>query len=146
MKKANRYNIASKTSTAMAIIMVAICTLMSMSASAQTKAEVKASKKMYEGRWVNKKTKRHLVIVYGGQEYAELNDWTETTGDNSSSVDAYKAWIKNGKLVMPESKTDLRCPYCEIVKKGNALLYRCMSMNTTDKRFIENIWFVRDKN
>jgi hypothetical protein len=146
MKKANRYNIASKTSTAMAIIMVAICTLMSMSASAQTIAEVKASKKMYEGRWVDKKTKRHLVIVYDGQEYAELNDWTETTGDNSSSVDAYKAWIKNGKLVMPESKTDLRCPYCEIVKKGNALLYRCMSMNTTDKRFIENIWFVRDKN
>lgn len=146
MKKANRYNTACNTSATWAIILVAICTLMSISTSAQTKAEVKASKKIYEGRWVDKKTKRHLVIVYNGQQYAELNDWTEGTGDNSSSVDAYKAWIKNGKLVMPESKTDLRCPYCEIVKKGNALLYRCMSMNTTDKCFVENIWFIREKN
>lgn len=114
-------------------------------ASAQTKAEIRASKRMFGGRWVNKKTKRHLIIVFGAEGYAELNDWSDPINGNSSSVDAYKAWIKGGKLVMPESKTDLRSPYCEIFKKGNALIYRCMSMFRKDNSFVESERFVREK-
>jgi hypothetical protein len=62
-----------------------------------------------------------------------------------NTIDAYKAFVHQEKLVMPEDKTDLRCPYCEIVKKGNALLYRCRGMDTKDKRFIEQVLFVREK-
>jgi len=119
-------------------------TLFATTAFSQTKAEIKASKKMFEGRWVNKKEKRHLTINYEG-EYAEINDWHGKMSEDNNTIDAYKAWVKAGKLVMPESKTDLRCPYCEIVKKGDALLYRCMGMYNKDKRYIENTWFVREK-
>lgn len=144
MTRASRYNSAFKVKAQIAMGAVVMLVLLCNTVLGQTKAELKASKKMYEGFWVNKKTQRHLVIGYDDLGYAELNDWTGKRG--STPVDAYKAWVKGGKLVMPESKTDLRCPYCEIVKKGNALLYRCMDMNTKDNRFTENTWFVKERN
>ena len=119
--------------------------LLSINMLGQTKAELKVSQKLFEGRWVNKKEKRHLIISYDGRKYVDINDWQGKWNQENNSIDAYKAWIEKGKLVMPESKTDLRCPYCEIIKKNNALLYRCMDMNTTDKKFRDSTLFVREK-
>jgi hypothetical protein len=112
---------------------------------AQTKAELKIAKKLFEGNWVNEKAKRHLTISFDNQDYATINDWQGKWSQNNNAIDAYKAFVLKGKLVMPEDKTDLRSPYCEIVKQGTALLYRCRGMNTMSKRFIEQILFVREK-
>jgi hypothetical protein len=120
--------------------------LLSLDGFGQTKAEFKASKTLFEGNWVNRKAQRHLSIAYDNAGYAEINDWHGKYSQDNNTIDVYKAWIDKAKLVMPESKTDLRCPYCEIVKKGNALLYRCRGMDTKDKQFVENVWFVREKN
>jgi hypothetical protein len=45
---------------------------------------------------------------------------------------------------MPKDKTDLRAPYCEIVRKGSDLLYRCRQMDTKDKPFVDQTLFVRE--
>jgi len=128
------------------VVLAIVCTLFSSRSSGQTKAELIASKKMYEGRWINKNLKRHLSIDYDNSPgYANINDWQGKLNDNNNTVDVYKAWIKNGILVMPESKTDLRCPYCEILKKDKSLLYRCRGMNTNSRQFIDSVWFIREK-
>ncbi|SDE87799.1 hypothetical protein SAMN05216464_110156 [Mucilaginibacter pineti] len=112
---------------------------------AQTKAEIKVARKLFEGSWVNKKAKRHLTISFDTQDYATINDWHGKWSQDNNTIDAYKAFVMNSKLVMPEDKTDLRSPYCEIVRKGNTLLYRCREMNTKDKKFVEEILFIREK-
>ncbi|MES2454016.1 MAG: hypothetical protein V4594_00675 [Bacteroidota bacterium] len=122
------------------------CMLWAFTGFAQTKAELKASKKLFEGSWVNTKAQRHLTISFDGADYATINDWHGKWSDDNNTIDAYKAFVNKSILVMPEDKTDLRCPYCEILRKENALLYRCRGMNTKDKRFIEQILFVREKN
>jgi hypothetical protein len=127
------------------VAILAVCLLWGVRGFGQTKAEIKASKKLFEGSWVNKKAQRHLTISFDGDDYATINDWHGKWSDDNNTIDAYKAFVNKGILVMPEDKTDLRCPYCEIVKKKNALLYRCRGMDTKDKRFIEQILFVREK-
>lgn len=121
-------------------------TLTHFDSFSQTKSELQASKKAFEGRWINKTAQRHLTINYdNGLIYATVNDWQGKMSDENNTIDAYKAWIEKGKLVMPESKTDLRCPYCEITKKEKVLLYRCRAMNTNTKQFIDSMLFVREK-
>jgi len=122
-----------------------LCALWSISGFAQTKAEIKTAKKLFEGDWVNKKAKRHLSIFFDGESYATINDWQGKRTRENSIIDAYKAFVHQGKLVMPESKTDLRCPYCEIVRKDNTLLYRCREMNTNNKQFVDYTVFVKEK-
>ncbi|RFZ94025.1 hypothetical protein D0C36_00225 [Mucilaginibacter conchicola] len=115
-------------------------------ASAQTKAEIKASKKLFEGNWANKKLQRHLSISFDAADnYATINDWHGKWSQDNNTIDAYKAFIEHDKLVMPEDKTDLRAPYCEIIRKGSTLLYRCRGMDTKDKRFVDEVLFVREK-
>jgi len=121
------------------------CLILSLDGYAQTKAEFKASKKLFAGSWVNKKAKRHLIIFFDTEDYVTINDWHGKWSQDNNTIDAYKAFIQQTKLVMPENNTDLRCPYCEIVKKGDALLYRCRGMNTKDKTFIDQVLFVREK-
>ena len=126
-------------------LFVALLLLTGFCGSAQTKAEIAVAKKVFEGRWVNKKAKRHLTISFDTEYYATINDWTGKVIENVNSIDAYKAFVRQGKLVMPEDKTDLRAPYCEIVKQGNTLLYRCRGMNTKDQRFIDQVVFTRER-
>lgn len=121
------------------------CLLFQGNVFAQTKLEIKKSKKLFEGFWVNKKTHRHLLIGFDDQDWATINDWTGKMNDDNHSVDAYKAFVKDDKLVMPEDKTDLRSPYCELVRKGNSILYRCRGMNTKSKEFVDQDLFVREK-
>ena len=120
------------------------CILSASNTFAQTKAELKAAKKIYGGSWVNKKAKRHLTISFDFGDYATINDWHGKWSQDNNTIDAYKAFVNQQKLVMPEDKTDLRSPYCEIVKQGSALLYRCRGMDAKDKRFVEQILFVRE--
>ena len=136
----------TKSEKKLILSIVACCLLSGFNCFAQTKAELKAAKKLFEGYWVNKKSKRHLTISFDIDDYATVNDWHGKWSQDNNTIDAYKAFVKKDKLVMPEDKTDLRCPYCEIIKKGNALLYRCRGMNTKDKSFIDQVLFVREKN
>ncbi|MGZ3873687.1 MAG: hypothetical protein ACXVJD_12265 [Mucilaginibacter sp.] len=122
------------------------CIITSINTFAQTKADLKTAKKLYAGSWVNKKAGRHLTISFDIDDYATINDWHGKWSQDNNTIDAYKAFVYQQKLVMPEDKTDLRSPYCEIVRQGNALLYRCRQMDTKDKRFVDQVLFVRDKN
>lgn len=119
--------------------------LFAIPALAQTKAEIKASRKLFEGNWSNKKLQRHLSIFFDAEDYATINDWHGKWSQDNNTIDAYKAFIQHDKLVMPEDKTDLRSPYCEIVRKGNTLLYRCRSMFGKGKRFVDEVIFTREK-
>jgi hypothetical protein len=119
--------------------------LITSNALAQTKADIRHAKKLFEGNWINKKAKRHLSISFDYNDYVLINDWHGKFSSDNNTVDAYKAFIEKEKLVMPEEKEDLRAPYCEILRKGNALLYRCKGMGPTAKVFIDEVWFVREK-
>ena len=120
------------------------CLLMGSYTFAQTKAELREAIKMYEGKWVNKKTKRHLTISFDIADYATINDWHGKWSQDNNTIDAYKAFVYRQKLIMPEDNEDMRAPYCEILKKGNALIYRCQQMDSKDKRFVEEVMFIRE--
>jgi hypothetical protein len=112
---------------------------------AQSKADIRHAKILFEGNWINKKIKRRLSISFDYIDYVLINDWHGKFSSDNNTIDAYKAFIKNEKLVMPEEKEDLRAPYCELLRKGNAQLYRCKGMVPTAKVFIDEVWFVREK-
>lgn len=119
------------------LLIILLCPiLISFNSLAQSKMEVKKAKASFEGHWYSKKTNRHLTIYFDDQTYATINDWTGTPKTGESSIDAYKAFAKDGKLVIPEDKTDLRSPYCEIIRQGNIVSYRCRAMNSRDKKLI----------
>lgn len=125
--------------------MFIISLLMGSYTFAQTKAELKEAKRMYQGNWVNKEAKRHLTISFDIADYATINDWHGKWSQDNNTIDAYKAFVYQHKLVMPEDREDLRAPYCEILKKGNMLIYRCRQMDSKDKQFVEEVTFVREK-
>lgn len=127
------------------ICIILICGSGHLHSFAQTKIEMEDAKKSFEGNWVNKKTGRHLRISFEYNEYVLINDWHGKFNSNNNSIDAYKAFIESGKLVMPEDKTDLRSPYCEILRKDNNLLYRCKGDGPTANEFVDQILFVREK-
>ncbi|QQT24735.1 hypothetical protein I6J02_13365 [Sphingobacterium spiritivorum] len=120
------------------IILLFVC--ISQTAYAQHKAEIMNSKKIYEGIWRDNANNRNISISYDSAlTYVLINDWTggiETVKDKSraENIDAYKAYIKGDKLIMPAENDDHHAPYCEIsVSKKNLLLYECNSMlNFTD--------------
>jgi hypothetical protein len=128
----------------LALVVFACCIISAFNALAQTKAELKVAEKLYGGSWVNKKANRHLTISFDTDDYATINDWHGKWSQDNNTIDAYKAFVYQQKLVMPEDKTDLRAPYCEILRQGSALLYRCRQMDTKDKRFVEQTLFVRE--
>jgi hypothetical protein len=127
------------------MLIISSCVLLHLKPFAQTATEISDAKKSFEGNWVNKKTGRHLSISFEYNEYVLINDWHGKFNSNNNSIDAYKAFIESGKLVMPEDKTDLRSPYCEILRKENHLLYRCKGDGPTANEFMEQIIFVREK-
>ena len=81
--------------------------------------------KRFAGKWQNKKSSRCLEISfeYG---YATIMDWTPRFQKRESS-DVYKAFLKNGKLIMPE-ETEHRAPYSEIRLEHNRLIYLTKQM------------------
>ncbi len=85
-----------------------------------------------------------MIISFDTEDFATVNDWVGNREHPNGSIDAYKAFIEKGILVMPADNTDLRSPYCEIVRQDKSLLYRCRSMFTKDKKFVEQDLFVRE--
>lgn len=92
---------------------------------AQTSTSKKQTENQFEGLWINKQTTRHLEISFQ-DSYATITDWTAKL-QNRESGDVYKAFLKKGKLIMPE-ETMHRAPYSEIIVKNNTLIYLSKSM------------------
>ncbi|EDM37836.1 hypothetical protein PBAL39_15464 [Pedobacter sp. BAL39] len=76
--------------------------------------------KRFIGTWVDKKTTRHLEISFE-DGYATIMDWTSKF-QKKESGDVYKAFLKDGKLVMPED-TEHHAPYSEILSQDGKLIY-----------------------
>jgi hypothetical protein len=109
---------------------------------AQTPAEIKWAKKIFGGPWVDKKTTRHLRIFIEKDEYATINDWTSKF-QKQESGDAYKAIIRNGKLIMYEDH-EFHAPYSEISIQNNRLVYMTRYKSYDGKTIIEKQFFVRE--
>lgn len=78
------------------------------------------AEKHFAGLWVDKKTTRHLEISFK-DGYATIIDWTDKFQKRESG-DSYKAFLKNGKLIMPED-TEHHGAYSEIIAKDQTLVY-----------------------
>lgn len=120
------------------IFLLLVC--ISQSAYAQRKTDIANSKKIYEGIWRDNTNNRNISISYDSTlTYVLINDWTgglETIKERSlaENTDAYKAFIKGDKLIMPAENDDHHAPYCEIsVSADKLLIYECNGMlNFTD--------------
>lgn len=99
--------------------------LAALRSQAQDPTIEKRTQKQFEGLWENKKNTRRLKISFR-QGYAMITDWTDRF-QKPESGDIYKAFLKNGKLIMPE-ETDHRAPYSEIIFKNNRLIYLTKSI------------------
>ncbi|ALM50469.1 hypothetical protein AMR72_17195 [Flavobacterium psychrophilum] len=99
-----------------------IILLASSNADAQHPSGFNQAKKIYEGLWINKQTTRNLQIVFDNAQYATITDWTAKYQKRESG-DVYKAFIKDGKLVMPEDKQH-HAPYSEIIANKNTIIYK----------------------
>jgi len=78
--------------------------------------------KQYGGIWIDKKTSRCLQITFENVSYATITDWTRKYQSRESG-DVYRAFVKNGRLVMPEDR-EHHAPHGEIEVKNNKLIYR----------------------
>ena len=103
-------------------------------------APKQTDQKKFKGLWTNKKTSRCLEI-YFEDGYATIMDWTPKFQKRESS-DVYKAFPKNGKLVMPE-ETEHHAPYSEIIIENNRLIYVTKQMGKGKKPTINKIVFTR---
>ena len=101
------------------IAIIIVLMLMGVSSHAQSSSKQQVEK-LFKGTWVDNKTTRHLEISFENG-YATIIDWTSKVQKRESG-DIYKAFIKNGKLVMPED-TEFHAPYSEIILKNNRLIY-----------------------
>lgn len=83
----------------------------------------------FSGEWYSKKEKRTLIISYDTENnYFLINDLTR-----GYSEDAYYAYPKNNKLILPAQNGDHHSPYCEINIVKNQLIYECNgALNFTD--------------
>ncbi len=113
------------------ILLVATFIFFSGTVLSQSKAEIAQMKKQYSGIWVNKQTQRYLSFTFDKEvNYVTINDWEGSWNkNNNSSVDAYKAYIKNGKPILPVENKDHHAPYCEIEIVGKKLIYQCNAVN-----------------
>ena len=96
--------------------------------------------KRFAGKWQNKKTSRCLEISfeYG---YATILDWTPKLQKRESG-DVYRAFLKNGKLIMPE-ETEHHAPYSEIRLENNKLIYLTKQIETGKTSTFDKIVFTR---
>ena len=118
-----------------------LAVLVTSSARAQTKQEMRQARQQYEGDWVNKKAHRHLRITFEPEGYATVNDWVGRF--EAANVDAYKAFVTGGKLILPEDKEEHIAPYCELVIKNNVLRYRCKNPSPNNHAFGEGELFTK---
>ena len=117
--------------------MLLVLSLMNAKSHAQVTPK-QTDEKRFAGRWQNKKSTRCLEISfeYG---YATIMDWTPKFQKRESG-DVYKAFMKNGKLVMPE-ETEHHAPYSEIKFENNRLIYLTMQLGTGKTSTFDTVVF-----
>lgn len=124
------------------ILFIALLSL--MHSHAQSASEVKKAAKIFGGQWVDKKTSRHLHISFNEEdEYATITDWTSKF-QKQESGDVYKAFVENGKLVMPED-TEHHAPNSEMISKDNKLIYLTKNIGPGGAFTWEKQIFIKDK-
>ena len=110
--------------------------------SSYAQSKLKPVEKLFAGVWVDNKTSRHLEISFH-KGYATIIDWTSNMQKRESG-DIYKAFLKNGKLVMPED-TEHHAPYSEIRFKNNTLIYLTKDIGIGKKPLWDKEVFTRKK-
>jgi len=117
--------------------MLLVLSLMNAKSHAQVTRK-QTDEKQFAGRWQNKKSTRCLEISfeYG---YATILDWTPKFQKRESG-DVYKAFMKNGKLVMPE-ETEHHAPYSEIKFENNRLIYLTTQLGTGKTSTFDTVVF-----
>ncbi len=108
-------------------------------------AQSVGQKKNFEGIWYNKENKRELNIKFDKEcDCFIINDKSK-----GYSEDAYYAYPKESKLIMPAQNEDHHSSYCEIIIEKKQLIYECNSgLNFTDnflnrKDFSSKLVFVK---
>ena len=96
--------------------------------------------KRFAGKWQNKNSTRCLEISFE-HGYATILDWTPKFQKRESG-DVYKAFLKNGKLVMPE-ETEHHAPYSEIRLEHNRLIYLTKQMGVGRTSSFDTLVFTR---
>jgi len=107
---------------------------------AQSPSAGEHAKRLFTGIWMDQKTTRYLEISFEG-DHATIIDWTSKF-QKKESGDIYKAFLKNGKLVMPED-TEHRAPYSEIVSDKGKLIYLTKPIGVEMKSKWDKQIFVR---
>lgn len=89
--------------------------------------------KKFGGTWYSKTEKLYTTFYFEeGFDYATVNTWTDSI-DKKENIDAYKAFIKGSKLILPAENSDHHAPYCEIDVENNLLVYKCnQGLNFSD--------------
>lgn len=87
--------------------------------------DVNALNKKYGGIWYSENEKTYITFYFEkGYDYATVNAWTGTE-NKKENIDAYKAFIKDSKLILPAENSDHHTSYCEIDIENNQLVYKC---------------------
>ena len=97
------------------------------------KPDINELSKKYGGTWYSETDKTYITFYFEtGLDYATVNSWTSDI-DKKENIDAYKAFIKDGKLILPAENSDHHAPYCEISIENNLLIYKCnQALNFSD--------------
>jgi hypothetical protein len=107
------------------------------------KAKMEIVKEAFEGTWYNKKENRYLRISFDYSDYALINDWVGRS-KNAANIDAYKAFPKGGKLILPEEK-EHHGTYCEMLISKKRLLYKCKGLFFKTDQFTDSAYYVKIK-
>jgi len=124
-----------------------IFTLIVFCISLKSFAQSVVKKNNFEGIWYSKENKRELNIRFDKEcDCFIINDKSK-----GYSEDAYYAYPKDEKLVMPAQNEDHHSSYCEITIMNNQLIYECNSgLNFTDNflnknQFSDKLIFLKRK-
>jgi len=124
-------------------VLLSLSLLLVTGASAQTPLEIKKADKLFSGFWIDRRTTRHLSINIEKDGYVLINDWTSKY-QKQESCDAYKAFIKGAKLIMPVDN-EHHAPYAEMQILNKRLVYITKYKDIEGKQIIEKEAFVRIK-
>jgi hypothetical protein len=93
--------------------------------------------KQFDGIWYCKAENRYMEIFPDATDSSRvtINEWTGVPQRKvAMNVDAYTAWLRGQKLIIPADDKEHRAPYCELSIKDGQLIYTCNGgMNVTDQ-------------
>lgn len=96
----------------------------------------------FVGLWHQKRERVYLKIEVDTlyESYVFLYAWKGRSNKKyRETIEVYRAFFKDGKLIMPASNEDHKCSYCEISISSDTLIYQCNEgFNFTNQFLIEN--------